>query len=372
MIESLNTQILRLCVYLEQDAEIRTKFVELIRQISDWKTLIEEAESSAVSNLLYRHVIKNHITIPEPELTSLRALTARHTRNNRERIFALEEILEQFERESIESVLLKGMSLIHTLYSNHAQRPMGDIDILVRPEQANNAQKALRDIGYTASDRKAGYGYDHHHLPMATKKRNGLVIQVEIHHNALSGDVKSDMTFHDVCDGLIGLNLGEFKTHVLGHQDQLKHLCHHTFEPCDKIKLGAVADIYGYASKFVDEIQWKQIEKSNFIIHNTLRCLHYLSPLPNSLNAHLIAPTSPPPSGVGYGFPTLSSTLVKSKTSSEKFKRIFMCSHWWMHNFYQVRPEQSLLTTQIVRHPAMIIRWLIRRVKAILKSRLVK
>ncbi len=372
MTESINTRILRLCVYLQQDKEIQEKFITLVEEVSDWTTLISKAESNALSNLLFHHLKQTDIVVPQESLSTLKALTARHTRNNRERVNALEEILEKFESEGIQSILLKGMSLIHTLYTDNSQRPMGDIDILVKKSVANRAQSALREIGYNAADRKSGFEYDHHHLPMATKKRNGMSIQVEVHHDALSGDVQGSLTFEEAQPRIIPLDLDGYHTHALGHQDQLKHLCHHTFEPCDKIKLGAVADIFGYATKYSNETDWSEQSNAQCMINNTLRCLHFLSPLPSKLDAVLTAPIGDPPTGLGRGFPTLSSTFVKSRSTKEKFKRVFACSEWWLHIFYRVKPEDSLFRVRWLYHPLIIVKWFSRRALAKLKSRIHK
>ena len=112
-------------------------------------------------------------------------------------------------------------------------------------------------------------------------------------------------------------------------------LCHHTFEPCDRIKLGAVADIYGYA-----------------------RCLHFLSPLPVMLAEKLGAPTVRAPAGVGNGFPTLSSIDNSAGSLASSLNRLLDCSDWWRHIYYAVPPERSLTPVRLIRHPARIIYWL--------------
>lgn len=48
----------------------------------------------------------------------------------------------------VESTLIKGMSYIGDLYSDPAVRPMGDVDLLVRPAQMRRAAELLEGIGY--------------------------------------------------------------------------------------------------------------------------------------------------------------------------------------------------------------------------------
>ena len=362
------TTLLRCCCRLDLDASVRQRFRQSALEIQDWDALIREAESHALSNLLYTHLLSCDIAIPDQAGIMFKAITAKHQRVNRERSNALNQILDKFAQNKIETVLLKGMALINCLYSNPYQRPMGDIDILVPASKAVLAQQSLREIGYSARDRNQGYLYDHHHLPTASRISNGMVIQVEIHHNALSGDATSSMSFDDVIAGANPIAVNGRHCFTLGHHDMLKHLCHHTFEPCDRIKLGAVADIYGYATRYFDQIDWSLLTEKQPHVTNTLRCLHFLSPLPVMLAEKLGAPTVSAPSGVGNGFPTLSSLENSAESLSARLNRLLNCSDWWRHIYYVVPPERSLTQVRLIRHPARIIYWLTRRLLAKFRS----
>ncbi len=365
------TTLLRHSVYTDLDEAARGRFVEMVDQITDWDELVNQAESNALSNLLYSHCLACDVDVPESEQITFKALTARHQRNNRERTGALQEILEKLNSVGIEAILLKGMALIHTLYRDKYQRPMGDIDILVKAERAGEAQQCLRDLGYHAQDRQQGFLLDHHHLPIASKKQNGMSIQVEIHHNALSRDATSSMDFYEVFENCQTIDVLGQQGYALGHKDMITHLCHHTFEPIESIKLGAIADIYGYASRYHDEISWDELKRNSSIIINTLRCLHFLTPLPTVLAGTLGAPTVEPPSGVGFGFHPLSTTMGSRISTKEKFKRLFLCSDWWRHIYYEIPPEKGLLWNKLVRHPAKIGFWIYRRIVAQLKSKFI-
>lgn len=364
-----NTTLLRHSCYLGLDRPARQRFRELALEISDWQALIEEAESHALSNLLYTHLLSCDITVPDQHRIMFKAVTARHQRANRERSNALNEILDKFSEHNIKVLLLKGMALINCLYPNPYQRPMGDIDILVSAQQALLAQQSLREIGYSAQDRKQGYLYDHHHLPVAVRNRNGQIIQVEIHHTALSGDAMGSMAFDDVFASANPMTVNSRDCFTLGHNDMLKHLCHHTFEPCDRIKLGAVADIYGYATKYFENIDWSYLQKKQPYVPNTLRCLHFLSPLPAVLAEKLSTPATPPPAGVGKGFPPLSDTQNDKGPLPDKLGGLLKCSDWWRHIYYTIPPEHSLIMVKIFRHPVRVAYWLFRRFRAGLRSR---
>jgi hypothetical protein len=364
----LNLKLLRNCAYIELDQSAQARILDLAANITDWQDLINKAESNGLSSLLLGHLTKSGVVIPRHFEITLKVLGARHQRANRVRTSALVEVLEKFSEQQIESILLKGMALIHTLYTELFQRPMGDIDILVSRENALTAQQLLRDLGYVALDRKTGYLYDHHHLPVASKLINGLTIQIEIHHDALSGDSRDTMPFNAVHKNTISITVDTQATATMGHADMLNHLCHHTFEPCERIKLGAVADIYGYASRYHNEIDWSSLQVNYPRVINTLRWLHFLTPLPKVLRDNVGVPDCKPPSGVGEGFLPLSITLESAKPVMWKLRQIFCCSDWWLANFYEVAPEKSLLQVKIIGHPIRVAVWFYRRLWAKLRS----
>jgi len=88
----------------------------------------------------------------------------------------------------IDVLLLKGAGLAHTAYASFADRPMGDLDLLLRPEQAQDAWSLLRTQGWTwPAARWPGESYAiHHHLPpLIHESERG--VRVEIHRDLLPG-----------------------------------------------------------------------------------------------------------------------------------------------------------------------------------------
>jgi Uncharacterised nucleotidyltransferase len=100
----------------------------------------------------------------------------------------LHQTLDILAQQQIEAVLLKGAGLAYTAYSSFADRPMGDIDVLVRPQHAERAWSLLQQRGWTPppmagdSARYAG----HHHLPPLF--RDSGRFRLEIHDELLPRD----------------------------------------------------------------------------------------------------------------------------------------------------------------------------------------
>src|SRR5439155_1079046 len=79
----------------------------------------------------------------------------------------LHEAVEVLATRGIEVMLLKGSTLAYTTYGSFADRPMGDVDLLVRPEQAREAWLALQTRGWSwpAAQWPAERYSRHQHLP---------------------------------------------------------------------------------------------------------------------------------------------------------------------------------------------------------------
>ncbi len=90
-------------------------------------------------------------------------------------------ILDALGRDSVEFIVLKGAGLFGSLYETFADRPMGDVDILVRDaDEAARAARALDSLGYLPG---SGFQGHHHLAPLRSERR---LLAVEIHTNLVT------------------------------------------------------------------------------------------------------------------------------------------------------------------------------------------
>jgi hypothetical protein len=68
------------------------------------------------------------------------------------------DALAALHAAGIETMVLKGIALAVMHYSDPGDRPMDDIDVLVRPEEANRALALLAAEGWTADEEPTGVG----------------------------------------------------------------------------------------------------------------------------------------------------------------------------------------------------------------------
>jgi hypothetical protein len=58
------------------------------------------------------------------------------------------EVVQALHAAAIRSVLLKGPALVRALYADGADRPYGDIDLLVAPDDVPRAEQVLSELGF--------------------------------------------------------------------------------------------------------------------------------------------------------------------------------------------------------------------------------
>ena len=98
----------------------------------------------------------------------------------------LHEAVDALASQGIDVMLLKGSALAYTAYTSFAERPMGDLDILVRPAHAHEAWALLQTRGWAwPSARWPAEGYPgHQHLPPLVHA-DGAGVRLEVHTDLL-------------------------------------------------------------------------------------------------------------------------------------------------------------------------------------------
>ena len=122
----------------------------------DWHYVLRAADQQGVAPLLCRW-LDEHGGIAAPQdiraaLQSARWVTHFHNRILRD---ALVELLRAAADAGMSVMPLKGAALTWAYYETSGLRPMSDLDLLVRPGDAEACGAMLRGLGYTALERPA-------------------------------------------------------------------------------------------------------------------------------------------------------------------------------------------------------------------------
>ena len=153
----------------------------------DWERLYELARYEKAASVLLRHLGRIGADTGSPGYEELRQLATISVMQMLQLEQLLHQTLDILARHDIEAVLLKGAGLAYTAYSSFADRPMGDIDLLVRPQHAERAWSLLQKHGWTppvnsGSDRYVG----HHHRPPLFQDSGRF--RLEIHEELLPAE----------------------------------------------------------------------------------------------------------------------------------------------------------------------------------------
>ena len=158
-----------------------------LQAISNWQHLLQLASDENALIVLRDVLLRgNGASLP----VSVGRYLAMLALDREYRMRLLEKRLEQslvsLNAAGIDVLLLKGSALACTAYGSFSARPMRDIDLLVRPEDADNARALMLDQGWEMDPDVPGdrsYGR-HHHLPPLRDTRDGG-LKLEIHRSLL-------------------------------------------------------------------------------------------------------------------------------------------------------------------------------------------
>ena len=203
----------------------------------DWEKLCSLAFDERATPILLRQ-LNGAGTATEVGYQRLRELATLSVME----MLQLEEMLRQtldfLAQNGIEAMLLKGAGLAYTAYQSFADRPMGDIDLLIQPEDAARAWSLLRTRGWTpAPVLGTPKGYEgHHHLPPLFHETASC--RLEIHDKILSGEHPFRFSTHTFWQSAKRLTVNGRAMTVPDRVHQMWHTCVH-FAWSHSMKWGA-------------------------------------------------------------------------------------------------------------------------------------
>jgi hypothetical protein len=333
-----------------------------------WSTLAAEAEHHGVAPLIEPMITtlsrKSAGAVPDDVRRAFVALASRHRRATVAREKCIDQLLAAFAIVGIPIILLKGAALAHRIYPRPEMRPMVDIDVLIDPADMERAVAITRGLGYFFAHRhESRFAGRLHHLPAATIDQPGFRMTLEIHVDGIPPDLRDSLTFATLTAKPLPFQRGGGPHGLaLGHTDMLRHLARHAFGPARRIRLIHLYDLWRYQAIFRDEIDWPELALRFPDVIVILRLVSYMFASLRAAALPFNAASAPVPDGVGLGMLPLSE--IARLGFRAKLAALFNPPAWWLHGFYGVPPEKSLLICRTVRHPITLARWLARRLVA--------
>ncbi len=204
---------------------------EEVRQIAaegvDWALVRGLALQERLLNVLWRGLLESEVEVPEPHGSAFRGQSSIIEFQLSFAEIVLRQVVEAAHTLGAELLLLKGAALALSVYGSFQDRPMGDLDVLVRPDGAERLWHALRDAGWELEYQGGAEFYaDHHHLPPLVRGA-GIGVVLEIHRSLLPprGPFLSSADLAWTSAPVLDLDQGPVR--ILDAELQLLHLAVH-------------------------------------------------------------------------------------------------------------------------------------------------
>jgi hypothetical protein len=152
----------RIAAWLRADAEGPS----LMRaDAAQWGLLTEAVSREGLAGLMLDASDRHGVQLPESIRRSWRMEAARIAASRRRQQHATAKAISFLRQAGIEVMLLKGAALAETAYLRPEHRPSGDVDLLVRHDDAARALQALLDQGCRRGQdlTNARFFPDHHY-----------------------------------------------------------------------------------------------------------------------------------------------------------------------------------------------------------------
>ena len=142
-------ELLLLCARTCDGSARAQRIRDLLQKDLDWLSLLRTASQHGVMPLMY-HSLKTLCpdAVPQAILAQLHAHFLANTAHNLRLTQELLTLLHLWESHRVSVIPYKGLTLAAAIYGNLALRQFGDLDILVRPQDARQARELPFARGY--------------------------------------------------------------------------------------------------------------------------------------------------------------------------------------------------------------------------------
>jgi hypothetical protein len=264
----LKTVLIR-CTRVELSPDDRQAIKNVLARDVAWDALLKQAAWQRLSGLVAYHLMSPELRalVPPQVQQMLRQIRYNNLARNMLLQKSLAELLTDFLKEEIPVIVLKGSALLENVYGSIDLRPMGDLDIMVRPEHLYRAEAIAFRHGYihlTGPHIKVETVDTCHHLTPLRHPRKQIVL--EIHHHILSPTDPCRFDLEELWTRARQVTISGIKALALSPEDQLIHISIKFLldrRYLSKSALGQLCDVSEVIRYFGDSLDWGLIEKTS-------------------------------------------------------------------------------------------------------------
>ena len=266
----------------------------------DWEAARDAVQREGLAPLLYA-IARGHDLFPPTLEEELRLAYFQNARRNLLLFHELARIIRQLEARGIPVIVLKGAALAEAVYGNPAVRPMCDIDLLVRRENAAVSLRALAELDYEASHAEARAGdtlaYENE---VMLRKPGAQDMIIEIHWSLFDSPYyQHTLSLDWFWETALPLPIEGVAAQMLGPEAQLLHLCghallHHGSGALRMLWLHDIAEVIAF---YREQIDWERVltqAQAHDLVLPIQQLLpqvytHWRAPIPDAVMAKLRA-----------------------------------------------------------------------------------
>lgn len=232
----------------------------------DWNFFLDLASTHRVIPLVYQQAdYLQHLELPPHAMHVLHARYLKQKHRSLTLISSLIELAQQFKKESIPFMVLKGIPLSCRLYGDPYTRTPNDIDIWVHPQHLISAYAICQELPYQrylphSPIHPEQWPYLIHAKKDFSFKHITQKHILELHHRLASAHTFFPINFESAYWQSHIISLSGEKFHVLSHYDEFIYLCHHaSYSQIKRLQWGC--DIAKWLTLYGQTADWGFIYK---------------------------------------------------------------------------------------------------------------
>ncbi|MBU6392268.1 MAG: nucleotidyltransferase family protein [Planctomycetes bacterium] len=238
---------------------ILNPFAEITASPPSWPEVLSSSQKEGLSFLLYKSATKKNINIP---FSIKQCLKQEYIYNWGRNIRIFEELAALLRVFKNPVIVLKGASLLSSVYKDFGLRALGDVDILVKPEDVSKIDKVLSQSGYQ-SDYTLSSCRVTNYLNSLVYGKNGSPLLLHLHwhlvNNALPNYMYAEKINMDkLWKEAIPLKVRQADVLCLAPHHQLLHLSEHAMKH-SFYTLIHIWDIQQVINHWKKELDWEKL-----------------------------------------------------------------------------------------------------------------
>ena len=229
-----------------------------------WERVAAIACQNRVAPLVYPALRRRPLpSDAQPALEVLNRVYVATAARNAVLFGALRTVLEALSAARVAVIVLKGAALAETVYPERALRPMADIDLLIRKENLEEAERQLRSVGYEVAhdpETREELRSRHHHWVFQSARPDAGGIPIELHWSLdpPGGPVAWDV--EALFERATPISRAGAGALVLCPEDLLLHLCLHLCRHRFNGGVIALCDIAAAVARYEGPLDWAKVQ----------------------------------------------------------------------------------------------------------------